>query len=199
MKKNIFVLFCISGIFISANAQKKSILLGGDFSFEHQSNSIQTSNQNQIVNSLVLRPVIGYQFSGHFTAGLAAGLAYAKFDNVTNIQQQNGYSAGPFIRYTKKLSDIFFIYGQMEARIGGGKNSVTYSNNIGTDYSQKFSQSEIAIFPAIYLDIHKGFGLNFTIGGVSYLTYKTKGENASSAIGITFGKSLGIGISKNFN
>lgn len=198
MKKRLFTLICTSIIFINAGAQKNTILVGGDFLYQSQSNDIQSSNQNQKINDVAINPVFGYQFTENITAGMVLGLAFSKTDNITTIQKSNFFNAGPFIRYTKKLSEIFFLYGQFEVRAGTGENSFTYNNNFGTSTSQKFSQIEISAFPALFLNIHKGFGLNFMIGGIAYETYKPKGEKASNAFGLTFGRTLGIGISKNF-
>ena len=57
------------------------------------------------------------------------------------------------------------------------------------------------ITPALFINMKKGFGLNFSIGGLGYetLNYDISGSDVDySKFFVNFGKTVNIGISKNF-
>lgn len=55
------------------------------------------------------------------------------------------------------------------------------------------------LFPAIGVNLKKGFALNFTFGGLSFVSSKTKGESGRATdFTLGFGSGAGLGISKNF-
>jgi hypothetical protein len=63
----------------------------------------------------------------------------------------------------------------------------------------KVSGGFVEFFPAVFINIKNNFGLNFNIGGVSYLTSKTKETNEEAhQFSFSLGKTASIGISKNF-
>ena len=104
----------------------------------------------------------------------------------------SAYTIDPFIRYSKSLSSIFSIYGQLQAGYAHGS----------TDLGSGANGFNLQIFPAIFANIKNGFGLNFNFGGIQYISVTEKdntGLSASSkAFSFTFGQGMNFGISKNF-
>jgi len=60
------------------------------------------------------------------------------------------------------------------------------------------SVGAISAFPAVFINVKNGFGLNFSVGGIGYTSSKPSGGSASNSFNFTFGQSVGIGLSKNF-
>ena len=56
------------------------------------------------------------------------------------------------------------------------------------------------ITPALFINMKNSFGLNFSIGGIQYSSLKsdTTPSVKSSSFDFNFGKTVNIGISKNF-
>ncbi len=54
------------------------------------------------------------------------------------------------------------------------------------------------LFPAVFINVKDGFGLNFDFGGLSYGSLKPKDGDSRNNFGLNFGKTINIGISKNF-
>lgn len=108
-----FILFLLSS---SVIAQKNSVLLFGNISLYHDKS---TMNGNDYSNSSFgFMPGIGYGFSNNWTAGV--NLGYLKYKN---SYTSHSYSAGPFVRYTQKISEIFSAFGQLS----GDYFKTTYS------------------------------------------------------------------------
>jgi len=65
--------------------------------------------------------------------------------------------------------------------------------------SEKRNGFNVGFFPAVFINVKNGFGLNFNIGGIEYTSMKYKqSQDKVNNFNITFGRSVGIGISKNF-
>lgn len=196
MKKMLLILaLAVCGY---ANAQKGSILVMGSVNF----NSVKDSNSSLETkqNYFGIQPKVGYQFHENWTAGIEANIVNNKQDyNDQSQYKDQVYGFGGFLRYSKPLGNIFSAY----ADLGVGYNNRKETNRNTTGQTYNDSDGFYAgITPAIYIDISKGFGLNFNIGGLNYsalnndtasgTSYKTK------AFGFNFGKSFSIGLSKNF-
>ncbi|RYY67834.1 MAG: porin family protein [Chitinophagaceae bacterium] len=186
--------FTISLLIICANAasaQSGTILVGGDVAYSSGKGPGGPGGDFKS-NSLSFNPYIGYQFNNHWTAGVVAGISTAKQEQGPNEQKGSNFSAGPFVRYTKTVSDIFALYGQLEGRFGSGKsksNGITLSE--GTFNS-------VNLFPAAFINLKNNFGLNFNFGGISYGSNKPEGGESNTNFNLNFGKVANIGISKNF-
>ncbi|MOA63696.1 hypothetical protein D3C78_1895110 [compost metagenome] len=55
-----------------------------------------------------------------------------------------------------------------------------------------------SLTPALFINMKRGFGLNFSIGGINYDNLDGKNDPKQDHFGFNFGKTLNIGISKNF-
>ncbi|MCH5716904.1 hypothetical protein [Niabella hibiscisoli] len=181
-----------------------------------------TSETNGTSRSSELSPYIGYQFSEKLTAGATLSVISSKYENVRDVYYMGvGYMnfettskgkdwiMGPFLRYTEKLSDIFSVFGQLEGLYMSGKRDLGTKTSYSADYPEgvtqltreesSFNGVRLRLFPAVFVNIKKNFGLNVSIGGIEYQKYGQKdSDKKPSSFGLSFGKTASIGISKNF-
>jgi outer membrane protein assembly factor BamA len=175
MKK---LLLCIALVVSTmATAQKGSILVGGNV--EYSSDKIGDIKNE----SFDFSPTFGYQFSENWTAGVNATVGNIKKDNAQN---SNNQKIGGFVRYSRPLNETFAVF----ADIGSG-----YQQNSINDAKGMYAY----ITPALFINMNKGFGLNFSIGGLNYDNIDGKNDLRQEHIKFNFGKTLNIGISKNFS
>ncbi len=181
--KKLFTLSLFVASFFVSQAQTGTVLVGGNV-------GIATNSDDQ--TSLNFNPFVGYQFNNNWTAGLAFGLASQKQDDAGDTYKTTALAVGPFVRYTHSISDIFSVFGQFEAQYVNAKskfNSTTVGEGNGFGLN---------LYPAVFVNVKNGFGLNFDFGGINYASVKPKGGSAENAFQFNFGKTINIGISKNF-
>lgn len=220
MKK---ILLLTASVIISTMgfAQKGTVLVGGNVEFKKTDNLLilaLTSETNGTSRSSELAPHIGYQFSEKLTAGATISVISSKYENVRDVYYPGvGYMnfettskgkdwvMGPFLRYTEKLSDIFSVFGQLEGLYMSGKRdwgTKTSSPESPTQLVREetsFNGVRLRLFPAVFVNVKKNFGLNLSIGGIEYQKYGQKdSDKKPSSFGLSFGKTASIGISKNF-
>ena len=181
MKKIIFSAIIFVAAAISAKAQTGSILVYGNVGISTTNNGGNGAAKTTVTT---FNPAVGYQFSDHWTGGLSLGYSNT---NATFTDQQ--FSISPFIRYAKTISPIFSVYGQFQA------GYVHSSENPGSFSSNGFNAQ---LFPAVFINVKKGFGLNFSFGGLSYNSTKPSGGSSTNSFALTFGSGASFGISKNF-
>jgi hypothetical protein len=171
-------LLLVAALFIAAitNAQKGSLLLGGNVGF--QSEKIGDSKSNNFEFS----PKAGYQFSERWTIGVEGSIANT---DVAGFGKTEKYKIGAFTRYSVPLSELFSVY----ADLGAG-----YQTSSVNDAKGMYAK----LTPALFINMKRGFGLNFSIGGLNYDNLDGKNDPRQERMGFDFGKTLNIGISKNF-
>ncbi|MFT3701403.1 MAG: outer membrane beta-barrel protein [Agriterribacter sp.] len=185
MKKLLFIVLTAVSISQTVKAQTGSVLVGGSIDFS--SAKIPGTPTDTKSNSFSFSPTVGYQFNDNWTAGLVAGIGSSKTTYPNNTYKSSYFNAGPFIRYAKGISNMFAVYGQFQSTFGSGK-----TNGV------KSSSANVTAFPALFINFKDSFGLNFTIGGIEYNSSKPSGDRATNQFNLTFGRSVGIGVSKNF-
>jgi hypothetical protein len=190
MKKVFVLALAFAGLTTAVKAQKGSILVGGNIDFSSES---QPTSPTTTTNTLGFNPTVGYQFSNHLTVGLTSDLSTQKESAGGNHASNNSFDLGPFIRYSKSLSDIFSIYGQLQGVYGSYKDQITDFPN-----TNEGNRVNVQLFPAVFVNLKNNFGLNFNIGGISYKTDLPKGGKSTNTFDINFGQTLSIGVSKNF-
>lgn len=196
MKKMLLILAL--AICSYANAQKGSILVMGNVTFNSQKNSNSNSETKQ--NYFGFQPKVGYQFHENWTAGIEANILNTKQDYYDDSQYKDQvYGFGGFLRYTKPLGSIFSAYADLG--VGYKNRKETNKNALGQTYNDS-DGFYAGITPAIFIDISKGFGLNFNIGGLNYSSLNNDTASGTSfktkTFGFNFGQSFSIGVSKNF-
>lgn len=190
-----------------ANAQKGTILVAGNIGFSSSKITAADDDENK-VNSFEFSPKVGYQFNDNWTVGISGSVGTRKEENtsevdllgdVTSEEKDNNFSVGPFVRYSKSITEIFGLYADLDA----GYQSVKSTFNTGlpeaVDSEVKGNGVYARITPAIFINVKKGFGLNVSFGGLGFdsLNYDDNGGDRSN-FGFNFGETINIGISKNF-
>ena len=181
MKKIIFSAIIVVTAAISAKAQTGSILVYGNVGISTTSSG---GSGNAKSTFSYISPAVGYQFNNNWTAGLALG-----YSNANSDYTDQQFSVSPFIRYAKTISPIFSIYGQFQAG---------YVHRVDDPGSNKSNGFNAQLFPAVFINVKNGFGLNFSFGGLSYDSEKQSGSPAINSLALTFGSGASFGISKNF-
>ena len=210
MKKLILALLVAAGAITSANAQEpKSILVYGDV-------NLQTIRDASLMKTTMwdASPGVGYQFNHNWTLGLGiswgqnaikagtSGYVPLGPNGATPATQgekftENMYKVGPFARYSHYIrkSETFFWYGQFDFDYAGG-----YHTNEGNPATAKHNGIYTGIYPALGINVGRGFCMNFSIGGLNYSTDKLQDATYSTnTFNFTFGHMVNFGVSKNFN
>ena len=200
MKKVIFTLAIALAAANLASAQKGSILLYGNITYSHSSNtnSSTTGVQSDKSTALSIAPGIGYQFSDNWTVGLNLGYAHTGNSYTTSTTQTSDvdqYIVGPFLRYSRPLTSWVSLYGQFDAEYQLQGKTYQYSTE-GNQQHQLFFD----VYPALFFPVKNGFGLNVSFGGVDYASSRVSGISGTkgSTFNLTFGQAAMIGVSKNF-
>ncbi|MDX6181401.1 outer membrane beta-barrel protein [Flavobacterium sp. Fl-77] len=192
MKKMLVVLAL--AMFSFANAQKGSVLVMGSIGY---TSDTRTLGNNEVKNNeFEFSPKVGYQFHQNWTVGGEASFGSSKTKQGTNEERFNTTKLGAFLRYTMPLNQTFAFYAELGAGFQSEKDK-TYTGPITT--TAKGDGLYVGITPALFIDMNKGFGLNFNIGGLGYNTinYDNNGPEFKS-FDFNFGKAFNIGVSKNF-
>jgi hypothetical protein len=192
MKKMLLILALAT--FSFANAQKGTILVGGGINYA--SKTVSLGNTETKTNNFDFSPKVGYQFHDNWTVGGEASFGSAKMDTGVNEIKTNTTKLGAFLRYTIPLNQTFSFF----AELGTGFQSVKDKTYTGPNtFTEKANGMYVGITPALFIDMKKGFGLNFNIGGLGYnnLNYDNNGPETKN-FNFNFGREVGIGISKNF-
>jgi hypothetical protein len=208
--KKLFLALLAVGTFATVNAQKNTILVYGNAGVQvnNDDHGFGSSTSHTMWN---INPGIGYQFNKNMTVGIQGGYQWHQDDNKTVISatsvhlndEMSEWTAGGFYRYTHYISPMFAIWNQLDLSYISGEQStdsvgVTKIYNIEDDYNG-FSAM---ITPAVAINVHEGWALNFGIGSLGYRATTWDGGahfgSQSSSFVFTFGQQFNIGISKNF-
>lgn len=169
MKKlSIIALFAF--ISLTITAQNKSILLGGSFGY----------NDDETTKTLNFNPYLGYNFNNNWTIGANLGLNSVK-TGTADAEQMTQF--GPFVRYTKNITDIFGVFGDFGANYITGSGSKSGFN--------------FAITPSVYANIGRAFALTASIGGFGYQSYGVDVAKKTN-FNLGFGNDFKLGIMRNF-
>lgn len=175
-----------------ANAQKGTVLVGGNIGYTSQ--NVDYNGGETKSNEFSFSPKVGYQFHENWTVGGEFTVASSKDEQGINEYKTNTSRFGAFVRYTMPLSQTFSVF----ADLGAGFQNRTNKEYIGANYAkEKADGMYIGVVPALFINMKKGFGLNFSIGGLGYdtLSYDNRDVNTFN---FNFGQTFNIGISKNF-
>ena len=188
--------------FSFANAQKGTILVGGNIGYSSENADHEIEERKS--NSFSFSPRIGYQFHDNWTVGgeftFSSSKSEVSLPNDIVGESESKYNAfkiGAFVRYTVPLNETFSVF----ADLGVGFQNQRDKNYInGLIASERKADGMYAgIMPALFINMKKGFGLNFSIGGLGYETLSYDASNTDvRKFYFDFGKTVNIGVSKNF-
>ena len=177
-------LFAVAALIQYSSAQEGTVLVYGNVGY----NSTKPAG-DEATNSFSFNPGVGYQFDDNWTVGANLGLSSESQDG----DKFTSFSAGPFVRYSESLSNTFAIYMQLQGGFVSGKFETEDQADVKTN------GFNAGLFPAVFINVNKSFGLNFSFGGINYETLKFEGASEGSSIfDFNFGQTINIGISKNF-
>ncbi|MFD1603732.1 outer membrane beta-barrel protein [Flavobacterium artemisiae] len=193
MKKMLLILAL--SVFGFANAQKGTILVGGNIGYS--SNKIEREMAPSKNTTFQFSPKVGYQFHDNWTVGAEFSLVSSKSTIEEGEGKATNFKAGAFVRYTVPLSETFSVFADLGAGFQNQKDKI-YENGVLTSEG-KGDGLYAGITPALFINMKKGFGLNFSIGGLGYETMSYDATDADvKSFYFNFGKTINIGISKNF-
>ncbi|MDX6190776.1 outer membrane beta-barrel protein [Flavobacterium sp. Fl-318] len=195
MKKILVIV--VFAMFSYANAQKGSVLVMG--SVYYNSETVSELGSDNKSHYFGFTPKVGYQFHENWTTGIEVGISTSKQGNSNSDYKDKTLSTGGFLRYSKPLSETFCVYADLG--LGFQKRKETYQN----DFAYTVNEGDgfyIGLTPALLINVGKGFGLNFNIGGLKYDTLNYN-ENEHSEVNrkrfnFNLGQAFSFGISKNF-
>ncbi|PWB27776.1 outer membrane beta-barrel protein [Flavobacterium sp. HTF] len=191
MKKMLLILAL--SVFGFANAQKGTILVGGNIGYT--SEKIDREIASAKSNTFEFSPKVGYQFHDNWTVGAEFSLQSSKTDNGGAEGKANNFKAGAFVRYTVPLSETFSVFADLGAGFQNQKFKNYENGSLVSD--NKADGFYTGLTPALFINMKKGFGLNFSIGGLGYETLGYDDVDYNKFF-FNFGKTVNIGISKNF-
>lgn len=195
MKKSLLILALT--VFSFANAQKGTILVLGNVGYSSQTPG--DSGNTTTLRSFNFSPKVGYQYNDNWTVGVESSIANSKQTFMSGDYKSNNFSVGGFIRYMKPIAGIFSAYADLgtgyqnsdQTQVNGGMNPFLSES--------KGSGFYVGVTPALFININKGFGLNFNLGSIGYntLNYSNSGNDTQN-FNFSFGQAFSVGISKNF-
>lgn len=197
-------------LFGAMNAQKNTILVGGNISYTSGKTTNNTSvfNTEGKSNEFSFNPQVGYQFTDNITAGVKLGIASSKVTTKFNGMgissdveaKENYFQYGVFGRYTIPLNETFAVFGELDVFAANGKTTTPNTSGPAVTYSESKTTGFGVLFtPNLFINFKNSFGLNFNIGGLGYTNSKVKDSDIkTNQFGFGFGKGVTVGISKNF-
>ncbi|WP_163408869.1 outer membrane beta-barrel protein [Flavobacterium ajazii] len=191
MKK--MLLIVALSVFGFANAQKGTVLVGGNIGYT--SDKIDREVSPVKSNVFTFSPRVGYQFHDNWTVGTEFAVGSSKTTNGDVEGKFNSFKVGAFARYTVPLNETFSVFGDLGAGFNNQK-SKAYENGSQTS-ENKADGLYVGLTPALFINMKKGFGVNFNIGGLGYETLSYDDADYSKFY-FNFGQTFNIGISKNF-
>ena len=194
--KKLVVIFALAMVSF-ANAQKGTVLVSGNVGYSSQ--NAGNSGSSADLTNFNFSPKVGYQYNDNWTVGVESSIANLKNTYTSGEYKSNGFSVGGFVRYSKAIGGIFSVY----ADLGTGYHNVEQTQYNGgiNPYTSiiRGNGLYVGVTPALFLNITKGFGLNFNLGSLGYSTLNYSNPvNDTKNFNFSFGQAVSVGISKNF-
>lgn len=199
MKKILVLALVILSVGSIATAQTGSVLLYGRAGVSSTKNNATDVKTSQII----FNPGIGYQFNANWAVGAEVGVESAKSESttgaVTTTIKEPAFAVGPFLRYTKSLSSLFNVYGQLNLNYLSGKTT-TEINTPSSSNTSRWNGFGAKFTPALSINVNNGCALTFDVGGIEYRTRKgtASGSKSYNEFDLNFGRAISIGLLKNF-
>lgn len=94
---------------------------------------------------------------------------------------------------------MFSVYADLDAGYTYAKETNFNVFNVPQNTITKSNGFYVGITPALLLNLNKGFGLNFNIGGLEYNAQNyDHNRTDTNSFNFSFGQAFSVGISKNF-
>lgn len=114
----------------------------------------------------------------------------------------NVFGVGPFLRYTKHLSPMFFVNGQLNAMYVTGSTKMEAAGTTTT--TGRSNGVDVNIMPSVGINVTRTLALTGAVGRLGYATIKNESPTNSSiytrenAFDATFGREFMLGLQWNF-
>ncbi len=210
--KKIFLSLAAVASLSAAHAQKLGdVFVNGSIGYRYansETNTGTTTVNGPISHNFLLSPSVGYQFSRNWGAGLMVKYEYnssksTPSGSTTEVKStSNLFGIGPFLRYTKHLSPMFFVNGQLNALYVTGK--ATNESAGVTSTSGRANGVDVNVMPSIGINITRTMAVTGAFGRLGYATVKNEDPSNSSnylrnnAFDVTFGREFMLGVQWNF-
>ena len=170
----IFILVTMSQVTI-AQIQKGAGYFGGQLSgYSNNGENPQTSLTSEYENSnWNFNISYGHYLTDNFAIGLGAGIGLSDFKednagpNYHNTYEQDAtmYYFTPFVRFSKKITDNFYCYGNFQIQIGNGTTDCTYTSLNSGETTSKSSVSNLggALTGGLNYFLNRHFAFSLTI------------------------------------
>jgi hypothetical protein len=205
--KKALLFVAATATFGTASAQKMGdIFVYGSIGYTDQKQDVSSSAGSADVShyrSFNFNPGVGYQIGTHLGVGLMADFNAAKNGTTDATTESSSQTfVGPFVRYTRNLSNMFFAFGQLDA--GYIRTNTKTPTGVGTTKDELEGNGfGIRIMPAIGVNVTSRMALIGSFGNISYsrvtenpptggIDYTSSGLNAS------FGNNFTLGVQWNF-
>lgn len=201
MKKilSLSLLLITVNFMLIAQIKKDAVLLGGQLSYNNNSNNYLPNQNTQKSTGGNFNIIIGKAFKENTVAGFNVGYSYGKAENFYNgtsfyNSKSNQYNFGLFYRKYKKLGGDFYLFGEAGSNFFTSKQTssdVSGINKVITDGTG----INVILSPGISYNLCKKFQLEIIlpgIAGINYTSYKSTPQNNNN-------KQQQFGISTSLN
>lgn len=178
----------------AAHAQLSAghILLSGSIGYSQEKDGV--GDDQDIYASGDISPTVGYFVADNLAIGLSASYNASSHEhksksNGTEFSSKTtttSVAVGPMIRYYSPVGERAAFFGQLDAGFGSSKEKteVTPSGGKTNDFDAKYSLLGIGITPGFTFFPTDHFGLEISIGALSYV--KAKPSNKPDGAGDTY-------------
>lgn len=169
------------------------------------------------LTSWAINPGLGYMVGNNLMVGIQGGFGKQENAIITSTYYYNNgtytnapsdykqttttWQAGVFCRYTSSLSKRFYVYTQLFAGKYGSDDAIDRVGYIATPYNyytvppatHDGNGFVFNLSPAVGMNAFHGYGVNLSVGGLSYTTYNAISASNLNHFNITLGQfSFGI-------
>jgi len=149
MKKMLLILAL--SVFGFANAQKGTVLVGGDIGYTTRTFDNNVSKLK--THSFDFSPKVGYQFHENWTVGTEFTISTSKQNDGIYDSKSNNYQVGAFVRYTMPISDIFSVFADLGAGYHYYKGKSYDNGNLISEAKADGLYTDLT--PALFINMKK--------------------------------------------
>ncbi len=213
MKKTLLLLAAAAS-FGTAQAQKMGdVFIYGGIGYNQVKQKFEVGGNNADVSNYRLftaTPGIGYQFSKNFGAGVQLDMAAGKttlpsgsFIGLGESEIDTSSTAiGLFVRYTRNLSPLFFVYGQLNGNYL--RTNSIYREDGVKQFEIEGNGFGVSVMPAIGINLSRSISVIGSFGTIGYKRLvENEADNSNSGdlitnrINTTFGNDFRLTVQWN--
>jgi hypothetical protein len=163
----------IAGFISQAQINKGVVLLGGNFSAGTSKDKYDGANSAIKSNGLSFSPSYGRAIRDNLVVGFDLTVGYSTQGSDGNMNQENNYGAGFFVRKYKPLGSGFLLFGQ--TRVGFSYDDNQSDNSLGGNGSEHEDQralsANLAFSLGIAYAVSRRWQLETSLPSLAYFNY----------------------------